>query len=98
MRKLADELQEEWELFMNRHDALVTCTWISSNLLRPFLLFSTHSSRLQHMLYARNTKQISFCFKILLRSINSAGKAFIQSWTRLVLHRILTNELIISKF
>ncbi|CAA6662747.1 unnamed protein product [Spirodela intermedia] len=60
------------ELFMNHHDALVTCTWISANLLRPFLLFSTHSSGLRHMLYARNTKQISFCFTILLKSIDSA--------------------------
>uniref|UniRef100_A0A1D1Z229 HECT-type E3 ubiquitin transferase n=1 Tax=Anthurium amnicola TaxID=1678845 RepID=A0A1D1Z229_9ARAE len=71
MRKVADQLQQDWEILVNHRDALVTSTWISTNLLRPFLLFAAHPSRLQEMLRSMNTKPIFLCFQVLLQSIDS---------------------------
>lgn len=76
IKMVAVQLQEEWETLVNHHSALMTRTWISSSLLRPFLFFITYLSIRRQRISTRDVNCIQICFKILLESINSTGTLF----------------------
>ncbi|KAL5704766.1 HECT-type E3 ubiquitin transferase [Ranunculus cassubicifolius] len=62
-KKVAMEIQQEWELLINHPNLPITTTWVSNTLLRPFLFFHQQTTNRRCML---------ICFKTLLQSINSA--------------------------
>ncbi|GMH09885.1 hypothetical protein Nepgr_011726 [Nepenthes gracilis] len=70
-RTLALQLQEEWELLLSHYSGVMTKTWISCNILRPFLFFITQLSTGQHKISARDMSCMHNCFVILLESINA---------------------------
>lgn len=70
-KKVAQKVQGEWETLVNHHTGLVTRTWISNSLLRPFLFFITYLSMRHHKIRTRDIECMRSCFKILLDSINS---------------------------
>lgn len=71
-KMVAMQLQEEWENSVNCPvDLMITRSWISSSLLRPFLFFITHLSTRHQKIQTRNRDCMQSCFKILLESINS---------------------------
>ncbi|KAJ4970715.1 hypothetical protein NE237_003814 [Protea cynaroides] len=70
-KKIAVQLQEEWEALVNHHDVLMTSRWLSCSLLRPFLFFIIYPTTVHQNLRSRNMKCMLTCFKILLESINS---------------------------
>ncbi|XP_058110082.1 E3 ubiquitin-protein ligase UPL7 isoform X3 [Magnolia sinica] len=74
-KKVARQLQEEWEMSMTQYDDLMTSGWVSSNVLRPFLFFVTCSSTLHQKLQITTIKCMLTCFKTILQSINSTGIA-----------------------
>ncbi|KAJ6840077.1 E3 ubiquitin-protein ligase UPL7 [Iris pallida] len=71
MKKVAGQFQEEWEVLATHHNCK-SGRWISRNLIRPFLFFTTQSSTLHQKFHIRNVKCMLICFKILLQSMNSA--------------------------
>ncbi|KAK0585629.1 hypothetical protein LWI29_031580 [Acer saccharum] len=75
-RNMAIQLQEEWESLLNYHAGLITGTWISSSILRPFLFFITRLSVQHQKIRTRDIDCMENCFKILLESIdsNDSGK------------------------
>ncbi|TXG58377.1 hypothetical protein EZV62_016206 [Acer yangbiense] len=75
-RNMAIQLQEEWESLLNYHAGLITGTWISSSILRPFLFFITRLSVQHQKIRTRDIDCMEKCFKILLESIdsNDSGK------------------------
>ncbi|KAK3226693.1 hypothetical protein Dsin_006555 [Dipteronia sinensis] len=77
-RNIAIQLQEEWESLLNYHSGLITGTWISSCILRPFLFFITRLSAQHQKIRTRDVDCMEKCFKILLESIdsNDSGKNF----------------------
>lgn len=76
-KMVAMQLQEEWENSVNCPvDLMITRSWISSSLLRPFLFFITHLSTRHQKIQTRNRDCMQSCFKILLESINSTGTFF----------------------
>ncbi|GAV76827.1 HECT domain-containing protein [Cephalotus follicularis] len=70
-KKVAVQLQDEWETLMNHFDGLMTTTWISNCVLRPFLFFITTLSTRHKEMRTRDMECMHRCFKILLESINS---------------------------
>ncbi|KAI9153180.1 hypothetical protein LWI28_007303 [Acer negundo] len=75
-RNMAIQLQEEWESLLNYHAGIITGTWISSSILRPFLIFITRLSVQHQKIRTRDIDCMEKCFKILLESIdsNDSGK------------------------
>ncbi|XP_072956198.1 E3 ubiquitin-protein ligase UPL7 [Typha angustifolia] len=71
MKKISKQLQEEWESLVDQYNYSMTNRWISNNLLRPFLFFSTQSLKYQKK-QLKDVKYMSACFTILLNSINSS--------------------------
>ncbi|CAL9190587.1 E3 ubiquitin-protein ligase UPL7 [Musa acuminata AAA Group] len=71
IKKVSEQLQEEWEALADHYDDHMTSGWISNNFLRPFLFFATRSPALWK-LQLRNVKCVMKCFGILLQSISSA--------------------------
>ncbi|XP_002528627.3 E3 ubiquitin-protein ligase UPL7 isoform X1 [Ricinus communis] len=69
-KKVAFQLQEEWESMLNHHDGSITASWISNSLLRPFLFFVACSSTRHQKICTRDIYCMQTCFKILLESIN----------------------------
>ncbi|CAN1860378.1 E3 ubiquitin-protein ligase UPL7 [Linum perenne] len=71
IKRIALQLQGEWEAVVNGHDGSRSAGWISGTVLRPFLFFvEVLSTRGRKMgTFDRNCMQI--CFKILLESVNS---------------------------
>ncbi|KAG0473343.1 hypothetical protein HPP92_015200 [Vanilla planifolia] len=77
MKKVGKQLQEQWTALADSYDNQETVDWISSNLIRPFLFFtSSFTSHLNLNLASEGC--LSVCFRILLQSINTAdsGKNF----------------------
>lgn len=71
---VALELREEWEKCVNQEAGLViTATWISSNLVRPFLFFITCLSIRHRSIKATEVDSMKNCFQMLLESMNSTG-------------------------
>ncbi|XP_060201350.1 E3 ubiquitin-protein ligase UPL7-like [Lycium barbarum] len=70
---IALELQQQWESLINSHLAPLKNSSISSQVLRPFLFFTTfllaRSSRIQ----PREKDCIRSCFGVILESINSTN-------------------------
>lgn len=71
-KKVAVQLQEEWVALVNCHASLITGSWISSVVLRPFLFFVTRLSTQHQKIQTRDIDCMQKCFKILLDSINSS--------------------------
>ena len=73
MKKVAEKIREEWKALAyqpNYKDR----RWISANLIRPFLFFTTQPSTLHQTLQSTNVECMLTCFKLILQSINSAGR------------------------
>ncbi|XP_042388192.1 E3 ubiquitin-protein ligase UPL7-like isoform X1 [Zingiber officinale] len=70
IKKVSEQLREEWEALADCYEDHMSGAWISNNLLRPFLFFVTHSPILWRC-QIRNVKCITKCFGILLQSISS---------------------------
>ncbi|KAG0485960.1 hypothetical protein HPP92_010039 [Vanilla planifolia] len=72
MKKVGKQLQGQWTALVDSYDNQETVDWISSNLIRPFLFFtSSFTSHLNLNLATEGC--LSVCFRILLQSINTAG-------------------------
>ncbi|CAM0875437.1 unnamed protein product [Alopecurus aequalis] len=78
IRKISEQLHEEWEVLINQPDNNLTSQWISSTMLRPFLFFISQPSSWYKGQQIKTSKSITRCFKIILNSINSmdASKNF----------------------
>lgn len=72
-KKVAVEFQEEWETLVNHRESVMTATWISCSVLRPFLFFVSCLSTPHQKIRTRDIECMRNCFKILLESINSTG-------------------------
>lgn len=78
-KKVAIQLEEEWEAVVNNYAGLVTGTWISISVLRPFLFFITCLSTQHRNIRVRDIDCIQKCLKLILESMNSSGMpAFFQ--------------------
>lgn len=77
-KKVAIKLLGEWETVMNSQAVVLTATWISGSLLRPFLFFITCLSIQRQKISPRDIECMQSCFKILLESINSKGMHFLN--------------------
>ncbi|XP_044979660.1 E3 ubiquitin-protein ligase UPL7 isoform X2 [Hordeum vulgare subsp. vulgare] len=75
IRKVTEQLHEEWEVLINQPDINLTNQWISSKMLRPFLFFITQPSNWYKGQQTKTVKSISRCFKIILYSINSTDQS-----------------------
>lgn len=73
MKKVAEQLREEWKVQAQCPNHKNN-RWISTNLIRPFLFFTTRPLTLHQTLQHANVECMMTCFKLLLQSINSAGK------------------------
>ncbi|KAM0874648.1 hypothetical protein ACQ4PT_037331 [Festuca glaucescens] len=71
MKKVSEQLHEEWEVLINQPDINLTNQWISIKMLRPFLFFITQPSSWYKGQQTKTVKSISRCFRIILNSINS---------------------------
>ncbi|XP_057983844.1 E3 ubiquitin-protein ligase UPL7 isoform X2 [Malania oleifera] len=71
VKMVALQLQQEWASLANHRAAKVSRSWISSNLLRPFLFFITYLSIRHEKIRTGDIDCMHNCFKILLESINS---------------------------
>ncbi|TVU45657.1 hypothetical protein EJB05_05149 [Eragrostis curvula] len=78
IRMVSEQLHEDWKLSINQPNINLTNQWISSNMLRPFLFFTTQPSSWYKAQQSNTMKSIITCFKIILNSINSvdANKNF----------------------
>ncbi|KAI4371341.1 hypothetical protein MLD38_019588 [Melastoma candidum] len=70
-RKVASQLQEQWEDEVNRRCGSISAAWISSRLLIPFLFFIQCLSIRHKRIRPREASCMHICFKILLESIDS---------------------------
>lgn len=71
--------QEEWEnKFADFRTSSLTGTQISTDLLRPFLFFTTCLATRHKRIQNRDVNCIGRCFKILLDSMNSDGIVIFQ--------------------
>lgn len=78
-KMVALELREGWEKCVNQEAGLViTATWISSNLVRPFLFFITCLSIRHRSIKATEVDSMKNCFQMLLESMNSTGMVLIS--------------------
>ncbi|GMP50149.1 hypothetical protein CsSME_00016882 [Camellia sinensis var. sinensis] len=68
---VAGQLQEEWEMMVDRHAISVTRSWISNSFLRPFLFFVTCLSTRCQKIQTQDIYCMRTCFRILLESMNS---------------------------
>ncbi|VAI01081.1 unnamed protein product [Triticum turgidum subsp. durum] len=75
IRKVTEQLHEEWEVLVNQPDINLTNQWISSKMLRPFLFFITQPSSWYNWQQTKTVKSISRCFKIILNIINSMDRS-----------------------
>ncbi|PKU78379.1 E3 ubiquitin-protein ligase UPL7 [Dendrobium catenatum] len=78
IKKVGGHLQEEWEILADGCNNHETVDWLSSNLIRPFLFFTSHSLASHRKLNFADVKCFSMCFRILLQNINitDAEKSF----------------------
>ncbi|KAH0457572.1 hypothetical protein IEQ34_012887 [Dendrobium chrysotoxum] len=70
IKKVGGHLQEEWEILADGYNNQETVGWLSSNLIRPFLFFTSHSLASHRKLNFADVKCFSMCFRILLQNIN----------------------------
>jgi hypothetical protein len=77
IRMVTEQLHEDWELSINQPNINLTNQWISSNMLRPFLFFTSQPSSWYKAQQNKTIKSIFTCFKIILNSINSVGMHFV---------------------
>lgn len=75
IRRAGQQLQEEWIVLADCYNNHETAGWLSSNLIRPFLFFSSHSMRFHRKLNETEMKYFSTCFRILLQNMNTADSA-----------------------
>ncbi|KAK4348442.1 hypothetical protein RND71_031197 [Anisodus tanguticus] len=68
---IALELQQQWESLINRHLAPLKRSSISSQVLRPFLFFTTFLLARYSRIQPREKDCIRSCFGVILESINS---------------------------
>ncbi|CAL5387651.1 unnamed protein product [Camellia sinensis] len=68
---VAGQLQEEWEMMVDRHAISVTRSWISNSFLRPFLFFVTCLSTRCQKIQTQDIYCMRTCFRILLESMKS---------------------------
>lgn len=74
MTKIAAlQLQEEWDKLVNNHSGALAGTFISYNILRPFLFFISSLLKRPQNVQTRDIDCMKNCFKILFESINSTG-------------------------
>ncbi|XP_020091856.1 E3 ubiquitin-protein ligase UPL7 isoform X2 [Ananas comosus] len=71
LKKVSQQLQEEWEALVVQYGGCITKQWISNKLLRPFLFIAMQSTTSYKKQQLRKMNYVSACFKILLSSINS---------------------------
>lgn len=77
MTKIAAlQLQEEWEDLLNNHSGARGGTFISCNILRPFLFFISSFLKRPQNIKTKDIDCMKKCFKIMLESINSTGTQF----------------------
>lgn len=82
---MALELSEEWEKCVKQKQAglVITATWISSHVVRPFLFFITCLSIRKRRIEATEVDSMKSCFQMLLDSMNSTGMvlfSFVFGW------------------
>uniref|UniRef100_A0A9I9CWC1 HECT-type E3 ubiquitin transferase n=1 Tax=Cucumis melo TaxID=3656 RepID=A0A9I9CWC1_CUCME len=65
------QLQEEWEDLLNNHSGARGGTFISCNILRPFLFFISSFLKRPQNIKTKDIDCMKNCFKILFESINS---------------------------
>ncbi|KDP29225.1 hypothetical protein JCGZ_16614 [Jatropha curcas] len=70
-KKVALQLQEEWQNMLNHHDGTIIASWVSNKVLRPFLFFVICLSTRHGKICIRDINCMQTCFKILLESITS---------------------------
>ncbi|XP_020573828.1 E3 ubiquitin-protein ligase UPL7 [Phalaenopsis equestris] len=72
IKRAGEQLQEEWEVLADGFSNHETVGWLSSNLIRPFLFFTSYSLASHRKLNFAEVKCFSLCFRILLQNINTA--------------------------
>lgn len=70
MKNVAEQMREEWRALAVQANHKGS-RWISENLIRPFLFFTSKPSTLHQMCRPSTVECMLICFKFLLRSINS---------------------------
>ncbi|XP_038686154.1 E3 ubiquitin-protein ligase UPL7 isoform X2 [Tripterygium wilfordii] len=70
-KKVALQMEEEWEILVNSQAGLMTATWISITILRPFLFFITCLSIRHQKIRTKDVNNMKSCFQILLESMKS---------------------------
>lgn len=70
---IALELQQQWESLINSHLAPLKKSSISSQVLRPFLFFTTFLLARYPRIQPREKDCIRSCFGVILESINSTN-------------------------
>lgn len=78
-RIAALQLQDEWEDLVNNHYGALAATFISDNILRPFLFFIPFFLKRPQSIRTRDIDSMKNCFKILSESINCTGMQFFTS-------------------
>lgn len=76
-KSVALELQQQWESMINSHLAPLKKSYISSQVLRPFIFFTTFLLARYRRIQAREKDCIRSCFRVILESINSTGMLFL---------------------
>lgn len=70
---VAQQLQQEWEILVNHYTGTMTATWVSNNLLRPFLFFVSCFTAENQKVHSKKINSMRTCFTILLESLNTSG-------------------------
>ncbi|XP_019250775.1 PREDICTED: E3 ubiquitin-protein ligase UPL7 [Nicotiana attenuata] len=70
-KSVALELQQQWESMINSHLAPLKKSYISSQVLRPFIFFTTFLLARYRRIQDREKDCIRSCFRVILESINS---------------------------
>ena len=77
MTKIAAlQLQESWEELVNNRSGALAGTFISYNILRPFLFFISSFLKRPQNIQTRDIDCMKNCFTLLFESINSTGIHF----------------------
>ncbi|PKA52650.1 E3 ubiquitin-protein ligase UPL7 [Apostasia shenzhenica] len=72
MKKVAEQLQQEWEALVDVYSYYKTAVWLSNHFIRPFLFITSRSLVTNSQGKFTKGNCISTCFKILLQSITTA--------------------------
>uniref|UniRef100_A0A7N0UAZ7 HECT-type E3 ubiquitin transferase n=1 Tax=Kalanchoe fedtschenkoi TaxID=63787 RepID=A0A7N0UAZ7_KALFE len=72
VKKTAEQLHREWSALVDHPPIVITKTWISCSLLRPFLFSTTQLLIRRNKVPTSDIDCMNKCFRILLASITSS--------------------------